>query len=1536
MQIKDFSSNPSTIEDFAIDSSQNEGVILNKVSTSQIAAQISSQSEQQDLTLFDNLSTSLQNRQGRSDFLMQQFLDREFSSFVQDNVYEILTDEGLTDEEKMSAINGGEETFTTDNLARSVYAEDVDITEPEESFQSRSLLLEVIPEVNEQKRYIQSLINGYRLSKEPTIGQLVADFGELVVPFAEWIQIDQLAREFDVSYDEAALMGSQKEALFNLIQGVSFSDRIAFTEKVLETISNNDTVIFSDGNYLSSIDTLERMVLNNDYSEGEKWFDNIVSVLDVIGVGVFGRILTRAGDVSKTADELNAIARSTHTDVNPASPSQIAKETSPNAARGSHTAAAEDTTGRAAEALYGTNRDEALANDLLPEPNIDNTVPNKVFLDGPQYQEPAQIKQIRERDGNSYLTGREAVRVRERIVESLENVEGMVPHRESLTIRLNDDGSTTFSMMYRPVDSGFSTANRAIENALYAFRNYGLSEQDLKLYRRVGDKYEPTNAKELAGLKALREGFTRRKKAIPPNLKEIDYAVGIDFQHRFGPQDLDIYDRLVVRNNLPDRLDPFFAKAKQGSFLQHVLDPNSYLPQRVVEPASALVDRAFSLRKSFVDMFKDDFISPFNKLSKNERRLVDEYIKEANLKSIPLDVVSLRAKGYSTEAINVLKAWRRSNDALWHSSNADLAVTLRNRGFQVFQDGNDTQLIVRPIGRNQINEGTTFYNSAENTFETMSKQELDEFYESGGTFARTSEPLEFENGFIDIVKVVDTPQGGYIRRIRDDEKVLAYRQGYYPVMYDANWFLTKVVRGSDGKEFRKTIASSKSESDILHTQKQLEATDPDGVYGVKRDRRSNQQRYAQMSENGWDIAVSSGMSNQKVRGQRLVDASSDLHKAGSSNLIDPLEAIAMQISQLSQRSVLRNYLDTVKTRWIDNYFDDIKLETNQFGEKYFPQSLDELTRKAGVNRKTIADARSIFNYIHHLENGYMNVIDEGFMATFNYMAEVLDDLNFKGAADLASGASKSSPTSVSKGAAFKLYLAANPQRQLIIQAHQNVQLAAINPRYMAGPLQRDFYRLMKVQRGDTSDTEAVKMFDEIIKSGILEAVDANNLIRQDVLKLAERTNLQRVGAAANKPLEIAQKWGFDVGEQSVLVLSWLAHRDLKIAEKGSRLTRRDWDEIAGKSRAFTFNMNRAGDMPYNQNSLAIIAQFLQVPHKAILQPLTNRALTPIQRGKLLAFNTMMYGVPPGLLGYLGMKPGPERDALEDGLVDALLNTTLSWATGEETQIDFGDLAPVNAYGLYDFVTTMATTDITTLLKESPSGSLLFGGNARIQQAFKTGARYFGVIDDYEDPELETKFSDVALASLNLFSGFSNAFKARYAEQMDQKISSLGNITDTDISRAEAAAQFFGFRTKTEVGAQEIRQELYSGQTFNESDVIAWYNDLKRHLARRGITVQERDMQQRVLAEAWRVFELDELKARQTLSRLLREDVEQGSVTIYEDILRQMGIKSNREVYNMISRLPESQERSVLLESMERLERAQEEAQEIQDLIDERN
>jgi hypothetical protein len=774
--------------------------------------------------------------------------------------------------------------------------------------------------------------------------------------------------------------------------------------------------------------------------------------------------------------------------------------------------------------------------------------------------------------------------------------------------------------------------------------------------------------------------------------------------------------------------------------------------------------------------------------------------------------------------------------------------------------------------------------------------------------------------------VPNTSAGGYSRELYEGESVLAYRDGYYPVSYDANFFIEKVMRSSSGEVYNRAVASARTMKEVkdalrgIQESEGLSDAEMAAAYSFRKDRRLAGGSKSIFEQGVWRTATNSGITSQRVRGVRLADAGADLHRMGTAHLKDPLEAISGQIYQLATRTSARTFMETAKKRFMLQYGKYLDLPKTASGELKMPRSISEISGKSGVPGKIIADARTNFNYISGLENGYINGVDAGYKALLHVAADAMGELGFSKLEKAFFNGMKGSLVSNLKSLPFKLFISGHPTRQMIVQrVGQMVQLGALNPKYvLSGKMVKDLWGINAVRIGISKDPYYVSLLEDIKNAGILEAVDAHTLLHEDSLRLADLTAGEKVKSAANAPLKYLQKVGFDYAEQDVLLSSWLSERNL--AERAGKNLKdvRVKEEVLGRMRAVSANMNRAGEMPYSQNTLGIVAQFFSYPHKALLQGLTNRSFTPLQRAQLFAYNTAIFGIQATPI-YLAADwalskgtPSPLKDKIKAGLLDTTLNAALTAISGESQAIDFGDLAPANASGVGNVFLAFLGTPIMDAIKNSPSVGLFFGNNPRIKDAFTTGFKWFLPFEDYNDPVLDTKFSDVVLAAANMFSGFSDTWKAHYAFETGKKLSSGGKVTDEDVTGVEAVFGAFGFHTKTEKGYQKTFDRMNpDGYQVNDTDITLWYKELKRQFARKNITVRENDFANRVFAEAWRVFGQDRPKAAAVLLDKIQTDAKNGDYVVVENILKKMGFITDEELWGVINSLPDSVSRDNL-------------------------
>ncbi len=1481
---------------------------------------------------------------------------------AQDEAIEMVADEGLSDAVRKHALEG----LQSPELLGATQIEQIDLlaeetavapsgpNETEESAETRFNMLDSIRSINAEKQELAAAINSLTMSEELGVGETIGDVLELMVPFAEAIHIEHLIRDVKPEDRESNFfLGQRKKELFDVVNNMTAEERGRLTQHIVDQVENNSRIIVGP-NDLAAVETLNRMLLNNDYSEVERWFDNATTVLDALFVGGLVRVgkkafgAAKAGKVSRvkninpetlmsledTTDNLRAArTRATRTEVSPVSPSQIVKDTNPEQAKVIHEVVKADKTDEAAEAFYGASKEEALSNDLLPEAGS-GAIRNKVEMDDTilvKYQEPDNIRNKRNQDGGVYLTDTEVLSVRQKLQKDFDtNIKGVELRKSSLQISDDPLGGFRVQARFGPIGSGYKTADRALDIAELALRNYGINRSDLTVYARKGEDWVPTTQEDLKAAQALRQGFSDAKKRIPDELKEIEYEVGLDYRYSFKPEDIDNYELLQTGNVVSKVLDRFgsqwFAQAGQGSVVQNLLDNASVIHPQIANAANMAVDRAFSLRKMYVDEF-ESFTKQYNKMKPEVRAKMTDYINEANSEGLPLSVTDLYNRGFSSKEVELLKEWRRANDIMWHGVNEDMVQTLRMRGFkQIVHRDSGTELFGRPLSRQGADSNAPVYLVEDDTITGVGPGVLDKLYETGGEIVQLSNPVKIKGEWVDRVMVRNLPGSSFSKTIPDGATVLPYRDGYYPVMYDANWFVEMEVRVG-GEVKKKVVGAAQTLDEAKHLVQRMEEVEgPEVKFLAPRLARELEQAGGMFDEGSWNLSQSIGLTAQRVRGERLVDAGADLTHASSGHLKDPLRAVSEQINSLSKRTSMRKVLNSFKKRWLANYAEQLDLPINpKTGQRDFPSSVAAIKANSNIKGEIVADARTSFNYIYSLENGYINAMDEGFKAVLNMAAQFAAEKGMGKLEKALFAGSKVDPVTQAKVTAFRLYISANPLRQAVIQrVSEMTKLGAIAPKYVAGgELAQDLVNLNMVRLGVSKEARYVRLWDEVKESGFLEAVDANTLIRNDMLQLADASKGSKALAILEAPLKFAQRIGFDSAEQDVLLSSWLTHRHLARQAGKNIKSQRVKEEILGQARAYTVAMNRAGEMPYSQNTLGIAAQFFSFQHKALLQPFTNRSLSKMDRAKLMAFSAAIFGIDATVIGLIAQSfmddttPSELKDGIEDGLLHVTLNETLSALSGEDQAIDWGDLAPAEAYGVGNVFMGMLSSDLGEVIASSPGGSLLFGQNPRLTQAFKTGLQYFYPPADYNDPELQTTHEDVLRASLSLFSGFSNAFKARYAFEQRKKLSASGNVSDENVTALEAIFTSLGFQTEDEVSYRQYREELFKGREYNAgNDIEQWYRELKSFLARRDMTVREQQVGALILSEAWTVFGQDRPGAIKIISKMLERDAQDGDFKIINGLIRAMNYTTAEDMQKLINKLPAGDVRDKAMQLLE--------------------
>jgi hypothetical protein len=455
-------------------------------------------------------------------------------------------------------------------------------------------------------------------------------------------------------------------------------------------------------------------------------------------------------------------------------------------------------------------------------------------------------------------------------------------------------------------------------------------------------------------------------------------------------------------------------------------------------------------------------------------------------------------------------------------------------------------------------------------------------------------------------------------------------------------------------------------------------------------------------------------------------------------------------------------------------------------------------------------------------------------------------------------------------------------------------MAAIHMVMIAGDKLKDVKGIEKLI-GMKYD-EAKALAEEYRKTGFDATIDRNNLVENGLDNLVDTENLARAKKLYKSVVAVNRKIGFDAGERISIMSSWLAHRS-KALEEGKDITsKRVNDEIMAKARNYTFNMNAAGDMPYNKNSLSLLFQFMQVPHKAMLQ-MTNRALSRTERTKLAAYNAVMLPMPVGIghsiISELGIEDEDARDFIANGLEGLILNKAAQLMFDDDTRVDFSSLAAVDPNAPVDLIHGLLTSDISEILSNVPALSLWAGYNPRITNIITETYKFVTEPEDLSlggGLELMKTFATYSSGYANM----SKSFRELFVQEYDRRYSSSGGISDSSITTPEMLAKIFGFGSLQEAYSRQTKSNLYRDSQEARDDVKELYLAQKQIAAKRGVNVDNPEWQQHMLRAFWTVGDFSQGQQEEYL-KLMARDARKGDDGVLGLILNNMNYVPVEEI-----------------------------------------
>lgn len=1422
---------------------------------------------------------------------------------------------------------------------------------------ARISLADTMGAIHKEASERQQMMNGFMATlPEPNVAGFVGDLAAAdVLPFGRNIIGAKVAAKADELDGKTStlggwiknflLPGSTRQDLQDKLLSIPPDRRGEMTAKLLQATKESAAVFHSD-NYYAQYEMATRLLDQPSHSNGEVWAENMSTVLDAFWVGGEIRALKAgAQGLSKTANaadnatrarrpgsadpgvsdaenvvhkadwevvpdphnpfatrignpkpqlegkqadvakrlQLNSVVRQE----NPVAPYNVIEQANPASARAMHEAmvAGDD---ELAQAITGVNREQAIANNIYPQVGTESGgVLNKV---------DQILKDQISNTGATRYTPEELNGAVDVIKNDFRNASGLQINDAMTTFRVDGD-HIVVDGHYSTPGGAFLTADAAKSQAEFALRDYGIRPEEITVMKRNGMEYVP----------------------VTGNDRGNDFIVKVQTRQPIGDESVQNWNPLDVKRNFTDRITQLVTEDK-GSLSGWAMDPGSMLHPTITGSASIAADQTIVLENMLLKPIRE-FRDSVTGLPKDRRLMIDDYIKEANANGIKQDRFDLISRGFNDKEIESLGKWKDIWDNHYYLENYDMVRTLNSQGYQLFENAN-TKLFGKPISKNQ-NIGAV-YDPQTNSVRSLSKVEMDSLYNQGGNYVALRRPVNISGTDVEHMVVRNTP-GEYLRKVRDTDSVLNYRDGYYQVNYNKGAKFVDELTQVSGKEVRRTIAVAGNTKDADMFARAQEAST-----GNKHVVREDSRGFTKDGDGYWDVNSASGRISQRLRGKPLQTAQG-VNQLGTGVYVDnPLESASRAARSVAGRTVTRPVLETAKQRFMAQYADF--LPSNGMGGKRYPTNLSEIVDHRSHVSSKVADARTTYGYINYLESGYINTADQIFKGGMNVIANMLD--GFPVLENAAQKLSQVGITNRIKKTVFQAYIVGSiPFRQWIVQAHQATRMMAYNPQgVLNGGMEARMAGYLGVKGGIGIPSKAVNDFVKFVdESGMVAGVDKNSLVRGLGMSMADSSSALK--RAAGTVLSVPQTLGFDIGEK-VNQLGHLAAVHEKWTRAGINLADKTQRDLAlTEARALSYDLNKAGDLAYTQSTPAAILQFLQMPHKAMLQ-LTNRKLPLTVTMRLAAWDLVMFGTGAGVLGE-GIRrvltatgqngneilpDDPEtRDMFLYGAESFYLNKYLSSLdeSGERSRIDFSALAPNDMDGWARMYHAFADQGAMAAIANSPAGQLFAvdGVNGsrrdgRIPHAIITMARFFNIKEEI-DPANPTEFNDVLRDAAKISSGWTAVENARMALAARKKFDAQGVEIAKNLTLPEAWASGLGFGTLSTKELYMVSQNLSEDKKRREEKVMSRYRDIMNYY-REELAKPDNNVEytQKVTSMLMRSFtgpgELD------LVNKQWQKDMVGKEQGLLKQMLQASGIPDSRILEDNIKMSPVTEEQKALL------------------------
>lgn len=1174
----------------------------------------------------------------------------------------------------------------------------------------------------------------------------------------------------------------------------------------------------------------------------------------------------------------------------PMAPLSAMLQSNPQKARETLEAIKQDVDGEFTKAMTGGNTPEQALMDTL-NPSI-VTSSGRITAKPAGLIEPDDVIQyMYQRTGATALTDTEKAAIHRGMEAGWRNAEGLTIHDGMGGFKISEDGNyANISAVYGTPNGSFLTPEKAIEQAEFALRRYGVSKDDITILARDGIDYKPVKFEDVAG-------------------KEGDYRIQIEHRQAYSLSD----DSLV--------LEPFTIKRNwfdnslilaKGGVSRSFFDPASIMDPKIHIPVGTAVDKSINIDRLFLQL-SENFAKDVKALDKGGQAKVMDYIYMADEYQVKFDPVALKAQGWTTAEVEAVRKWKAFNDNQYYFENEDLIRTLTDKGYMKYvgQSGEDyiakpVRVIPKdiPIAPNQ--KMGTYLDPVTGKVEYVTKVDEAIVHAAGGTYAKLRRPVDINGTRVEYILVRNDPQE-YLRAFRNTDTVLGYRDGHFTRYYEKGAkFIDEVHTTSEGKEiFRRAVAVGPDTPSAKSYKEGLDQKNTNS--NVKYVIRDDAKGYVRGSDEWWDVEAAKGRISQKHRGQTLGGFGGVKHFGEGSYIVDPVTSSIRAAQSMGQRMGMRTALETAKARIEKQY-------GHLFPGGRIPATLEEIGSKGQFTGKEVADARASVAYIRNVEQGYQNLIDQGYKQLINTMGNFFGEKGFGKIERVVKSGESFNPSAFAKQSVFYSYIVlGNPIRQILLQGSAGLSSLIYRPnQWIKGQLPADLASYGKHRYG-AKNTDFGVFVDEV---GILASVHKNNMVSDSLSDLADKRSalgsaVHTVGYRA--PLEM----GFGAGER-LNQLFWHSAVWNEMKAKGLDMTDPKNVEIAAsKIRALTGEMNQAGNLAYSQGSLGTITQFLQVPHKVMLSMMTNRKLTGTEQLRYAAANILLYGsVGTVIADHIGMDIIPDDDNLRylvtEGAQAMAYNELFKALTGDDTlQMDFSSFNSLNLDGWMKMFMALGKGDVGQIISQAPAAGLYDPDKGRIALAIKELAR-FASFGEKEEGLPPATAASVMQRVAEISSGFSSYAQAHMALEAGRRKDAKGNPVIGDPTEWQLRLEQFGLKQKSQREYFQLTQ-LSSLSKKEFEDTVTKDYDAYRRILNKAAGGTKSEVEEYVEATTFFMgLYKDNPQAMQIINKKMSLDLGDPENKMFRALLSTAGIIDRHTYINRVNMSGLSDEQKKLL------------------------